>query len=49
MAFLSLNFYDTPGLALRMNVLLLGPGDFPEVTQTDIPRGTLEIVFQDVL
>ena len=29
MEFLSLNLYDTPGLALRMNVLYLGPGDFP--------------------
>ena len=29
MAFLSLNFYDTPGLAPRMNVLFWGPGDFP--------------------
>ena len=29
MAFLSLNLYDTPGLALRMNVLFWGPGDFP--------------------
>ena len=26
---LSLNFYDTPGLAHRMNVLFWGPGDFP--------------------
>ena len=29
MAFLSLNLYDTPGLALRMNVLFWGPVDFP--------------------
>ena len=29
MAFLSLNSYDTPGLAPRMNVLFWGPGDFP--------------------
>ena len=29
MAYLSLNLYDTPGLAPRMNVLFLGPGDFP--------------------
>ena len=29
MEFLSLNLYDTPGLALRMNVLYWGPGDFP--------------------
>ena len=29
MAFLSLNLYDTPGLAPRMNVLFWGPGDFP--------------------
>ena len=28
-AFLSLNLYDTPGLAPRMNVLFWGPGDFP--------------------
>ena len=27
--FLSLNLYDTPGLAPRMNVLYWGPGDFP--------------------
>ena len=26
---LSLNLYDTPGLAPRMNVLFWGPGDFP--------------------
>ena len=29
MACLSLNLYDTPGLASRMNVLFWGPGDFP--------------------
>ena len=29
MACLSLNLYDTPGLAPRMNVLFWGPGDFP--------------------
>ena len=29
MAFLSLNSYDTPGLASRMNVLFWGQGDFP--------------------
>ena len=29
MACLSLNLYDTPGLAPRMNILLWGPGDFP--------------------
>ena len=29
MAFLSLNLYDTPALAPRMNVLFWGPGDFP--------------------
>ena len=29
MAFLSLNLYDTPGLAPRMNVLFWVPGDFP--------------------
>ena len=29
MEFLSLNLYDTPGLAPRMNVLYWGPGDFP--------------------
>ena len=29
MAFLSLNLYDTYGLAHRMNVLFWGPGDFP--------------------
>ena len=29
MACLSLNLYDTPGLAPRMNVLFCGPGDFP--------------------
>ena len=29
MAFLSLNLYDTPVLAPRMNVLFWGPGDFP--------------------
>ena len=29
MAFLSLNLYDTPGLAPRMNVLFWGPGYFP--------------------
>ena len=29
MAFLSLNLYDMPGLAPRMNVLFWGPGDFP--------------------
>ena len=28
-ACLSLNLYDTPGLAPRMNVLFWGPGDFP--------------------
>ena len=28
MEFLSLNVYDTPGLAPRMNVLYWGPGDF---------------------
>ena len=28
MACLSLNLYDTPGLAPRMNVLFWGPGDF---------------------
>ena len=26
---LSLNLYDTPGLAPRMNILYWGPGDFP--------------------
>ena len=30
MACLSLNLYDTPGLAPRMNVLFWGPGDFLE-------------------
>ena len=29
MAYLSLYWYDTPGLAPRMNVLFWGPGDFP--------------------
>ena len=29
MAFLSLNLYDTPGLASLMNVLFWGQGDFP--------------------
>ena len=29
MAFLFLNWYDTPGLALRMNVLFWGPSDYP--------------------
>ena len=29
MACLSLNLYDTPGLAPRMNVSFWGPGDFP--------------------
>ena len=29
MALLSLNLYDTPGLAQRMNALFGGPGDFP--------------------
>ena len=29
MACLSLNLYDMPGLAPRMNVLFWGPGDFP--------------------
>ena len=29
MDFLSLNLYDTPGLAPRVNVLHWGPGDFP--------------------
>ena len=29
MACLSLNLYDTPGLATRMNVLFWRPGDFP--------------------
>ena len=29
MACLSLNLYNTPGLAPRMNVLFWGPGDFP--------------------
>ena len=29
MEFLSLNLYDTPGLAPRMNFLYWGPGDFP--------------------
>ena len=29
MVCLSLNLYDTPGLAPRMNVLFWGPGDFP--------------------
>ena len=29
MACLSLNLYDTPGLAPHMNVLFWGPGDFP--------------------
>ena len=29
MAFLSLNFYDTPELAPRMNILFLWRGDFP--------------------
>ena len=29
MACLSLNLYDTPGLAPRVNVLFWGPGDFP--------------------
>ena len=46
MACLSLNLYDTPGLAPRMNVLFWGPGDF---TQTGIPCWTLEIVIQEVL
>ena len=34
---LSLNLYDTPGLAPRINVLFWGPGDFPvsELTPSD--------------
>ena len=48
MGFLSLNLYDTPGLAIRMNVLYLGPGDFP-VSYSNRDTGTLEIVFQEVL
>ena len=57
----SLNFFMLPisvnrihlgssfWLAPRMNVLFRGPGDFPVSTQTGIPRGTLEIVIQEVL
>ena len=50
MACLSLNLYDTPGLAPRMNVLFWGPGDFPvSYSKQGIPCGTLEIVIQEVL
>ena len=42
-AFLSLSFYDTPGLDPRMNVLFWGPG---ELLKLFLPRGTLEIVIQ---
>ena len=51
MEFLSLNLYDTSGLAPRMNVLYWGPGDFPVSysNRTGIPRGTLEIIIQEVL
>ena len=49
MAFSSLNLYDTPWLAPRMNVSFWGPGDFSVTTKTGIPCGTLEIVTQEVL
>ena len=49
MEFVSLNLYDTHGLAPRMNVLYWGPGDFPVSYSKGIPRGTLEIVIQEVL
>ena len=43
---LSLNLYDTPWLAPRMNVSFWGPDDFPVSYATGIPRGTLEIIIQ---
>ena len=49
MAFLSLSLYYTPGLAPRMNVLFWEPGDFPVRYSNRLPRGTLEIVIQEVL
>ena len=49
MAFISLNLFDTPGLARRMNVLFWGQATFQEGTQTGIPGGTLEIVIQEVV
>ena len=47
MACLSLNLYDTPGLAPRMNVLFSGPGDFLVSYSNRDTR--LEIVIQEVL
>ena len=49
MACLSLNLYDTPGLAPRMNVLFWGPGDFQVSYSNRDTCGTLEIVIQEVL
>ena len=49
MACLSLNLYDTPGLAPHMNVLFWGPGDFPVSYSNRDTMGTLGIVIQEVL
>ena len=49
MAFLSLSLYDTPGRALRMNVLFWGPCEFSVSYSTGIPRGALEIFIQEDL
>ena len=49
MEFLSLNLYDTPGLAPRMNVLYWRPGDFPvSYSNRDTSRNAW-IVIQEVL
>ena len=48
-AYLSLNLYDTPVLAPRMNVYSEGQATFQEATQTAIPCGTIEIVIREVL
>ena len=50
LVFLSLNLYDTPGLAPRMNVLFWGPGDFPvsysnrDISQNDWNRHSVSFV-----
>ena len=43
---LSLNLYDTPGLAPRMNVLFWGPGDFPvSYSNRDTSRNAQEVLW----
>ena len=49
MEYLSLNLYDMPGLAPRMNVLFWGPGDFPVSYSNRDTLWNAEIVIQEVL